>query len=146
MTKADIEDLLVTKITALVDGLGAARFARVLCVTEGDFRLADVTPAQYPLALVAFASDQNTGVKSRLVMNETYRVTVVKKKAGADSTQAIHTLCDAVRDGIHGKDWDYADITPFEYQGREIIDAGEQVIAFELRFGTTNILHIPVTS
>jgi hypothetical protein len=144
-TVNDIEDLLIEKILALTDGTGAHRFAAVENMSSAEFNIEEFT--DYPAAVVGFQSEEVSEVNSRLIIKETYEVLVAVKKTGKDTARTPQTLCTAVRDGIHGKDWGEDDIAPFHYLGRERVstDAG-QVIVYSLKFSTTHYLHIPTTT
>ncbi len=144
-TVKEIEDLLVTKITALESSPGVAYFADVINMTAAEFILNEVST--FPVAAVSFSSELVTDVISRMIINETYEVLIITKKTGNDTSRLPHVLCDAVRDGIHGKDFDEEDIGPFRYLGRSResgIDG--QNIVYSLKFETTHYYHIPTTS
>lgn len=140
-----IEDLLITKIAALESAPGVLRFADVKNMSSAEFVLEEITT--FPVAAVSFFSESVADVKSRLIVNETYEVRVITPKTGNDTTRAPHVLCDAVRDGIHGKDWNEPDIAPFQYQGRERASGEEgQILIYSLKFETTHYLQVPTTT
>jgi hypothetical protein len=96
----------------------------------------------YPSAFAFFVSEMSTGVKSRPVMDTVFAVLVVNKNLASESAAAkdSYTLCDAVRDAIHGKDLGITDIEPFEFISRELIDYDSGVLTYDLRFKTRHFL------
>lgn len=143
MTTKDIEDLLIEKIEALKDDDDILLFDRVdnLSTSEFEESFGDDDNA---IAYVGFTEDANTGLRSRLVVEETYQVIVMTRKKGTDVSRTPHLLCEAVRDAIHGYRWDNIDIQPFEYIGRQLIDFKGETISYGVTFKTKNMLHVPV--
>lgn len=142
MTTKDIEDELVTQITTLKDDDEAALFDRVESLSQSEYR-DNLKTDESAIALVGFLEDNTTGYMPRLVVEETYTVTVISKKKGTDTASTPHVLCEAVRDLIHGKQFGNTDIMPFSYEGRKLVHYDGEYIAYEMRFTTNNILHVP---
>jgi hypothetical protein len=137
----DVEDYIVARLAALQSG-DDDLFGTVRTASEEENRITELS--DYPAALVCYLSGKNTGVRSRLVIEETYEITIVQRKTGTSRT--IHTLHDAVRDAIHGKDWNYDDIDPFQYAGADFITNEGQLMAYSLKFTTVHKYGIPTTT
>lgn len=142
MTTADVEDLLMEKVTDM--GL----FKLVQSAGRDDI-VDDVAKVlKTPAALVCFTGDENTGVQSRLVTDETYLVAVVNKniRSEKDAARSVYDLIDAVRDGIHGKQWGREELEGFRFRGRELIYYENGKIAYAVRFSVKHTLHIPTVA
>lgn len=132
-----IEDLLVTKVHNAV-----AAFALYANFASIDYRTIETLPA----ALVMLSADEATEVRSRLISRETYQIVVITRKGQTVEASMPAGLCDAVRNAIHGKNWGYDDIDPFQYLGRELVDYEGENIAYALKFQTTHALAISSAS
>ncbi len=143
-TIKDLEDLLVAKIAALEDPAHVKYFNTVDTLSEKEFRHEAIT--SFPGAIISFASDRNTGVRSRLVVDEIYDVAVISKKTGSDASGSHYALCDVVQNGIHGKDWGEANIEPFQYTGRELINKDGETLTTVMKFSVRHIKHVPATT
>jgi len=143
-TIKDLEDLLVTKITALEDPSHEKYFNTVDTLSEKEFRHEAIT--SFPAAIISFASDKAADVRSRLVIDETYDVAVISKKTGGDASRTHYALCDVVRDNIHGKDWGEANIEPFQYMSRDFINKEGETLTTVMKFSVRHILHVPTTT
>lgn len=141
MTTAQVEDLLMEKVKDLGFFKVVQSMGRENVANEVEKVL--TTPA----ALVCFLKDENTGVRSRLVVKETYGVVVVAKnmKSEKDAAAQAYDLIDAVRDGVHGKQWGHEELEPFELVDRELISYASGKIAYMVRFSTRHMLGVPTT-
>jgi hypothetical protein len=138
-TAKDIEEKLITVITALVSGT-LHRFASVIALAEYEFR---ADPQLLPSAIVFLSSDDPSETRSRLIVNETYTVRIQTAKVGKDTARSPYALCDAVRDAIHGQSWGYDDIDAFAYGGRTLASSiDDPVITYDLKFTVTHKLQI----
>jgi hypothetical protein len=133
----DIENLICSNL------LAAGSFSVVGRMASNDYRQSNAGRAVY----VAFLQDSSLGIKSRLIVEETYQCIVVAKK-GQQGTEAntAYYLTDSVRDLIHGKDWGEDDIEPFEYLGRELLEHDGDRIVFSVKFKTRHYLQVPTTT
>lgn len=143
-TIKDLEDLLVAKVTALKDPYDEKYFNTVDTLSENEFRHEAIT--SFPAAIISFSGDKAADVRSRLIVDETYDVVVISKKTGSDASRTHYALCDVVRDNIHGKDWGEANIEPFQYMSRDLIDKEGETMTTVMKFSTRHILHVPTTT
>lgn len=130
MTIADVED----RIIDTVRGLGLFK------TVESAGRKGPPTVYTRPAAFVCCMKDENTGVRSRLVMKETYQVIVAGKNAGSEekASKGIYEICDAVRDALNGTNWDVDDLDTMIYEGREIVEYEAGDIAYALTFSVVH--------
>lgn len=142
MTTKGIEDELVTQITALKDDNDVALFDRVESLSQSEYR-DNLKADEAAVALIEFYEDANTGNGPRLIVTETYIVLIITRKKGQDTSSTPHTLCEAIRDLVHGKRFGNTDIMPFQYAGRKLVGIDGETISFEVSFTTNNILHVP---
>lgn len=136
MTTKSVEDLLVTQIKTIT------AFDRVESLTASEYQ-DKLTDTESAVALVAFDEDQSIGINPQLVIEETYLVVVVSRKKGADSNMTPHSLCESVRNLIHGQQFSQSDIMPFQYARRKLISYEGDTIAWEVSFRTKKLLYIP---
>lgn len=140
-TIKNIEDLLATKIAALVDTSTppVALFSVVDSLTDKDYRTDDT----YPAAYTAMIESVNAEAQSRLILVDTYQVLVIANKAETNAARTAYALCEAVRDGVHGKDWNEPAISAFEYAGMRLVDAEGSRLIYAVDFRVTRYLQVP---
>lgn len=130
MTIADVED----RIIDTVRGLGLFK------TVESAGRKGPPTVYTRPAAFVCCMKDENTGVRSRLVMKETYEVIVAAKHMGSEEKAArtVYDLCDAVRDALHGTNWGVEDLDQFNYEGKEIVEYEAGNVSYVMTFSVVH--------
>lgn len=140
-TIKNIEDLLATKLTALVDTATppVPLFVTVDSLTDKDYRVGDVAPSAY----TAMIESVSTETRSRLILVDTYQVLVIAQKAETDSARTAYALCEAVRDAVHGKDWNEPAISAFEFAGMRLIDSEGSRLIYAVDFRVTRYLQVP---
>lgn len=134
MTVKETEALLIATITSL------KLFVLVVSLTEEDFRGSVAVPS----AFVILDEDFDTGIRSRLVMSESYAVYIKQRKGVTDATKDIYALRTAVRNAIHGKAFGKPEIDAFQYTGSSLVSAEGQDVIYKLTFRVTQTLHIPM--
>jgi hypothetical protein len=130
MTIDDIEDHII----ATVEGLSL--FRQVLSAG----RKAIPTVLSYPAALVCFTGDVNTGMGSRLVMQETFQVVVVHKNLVSEkkAARSAYDLLVAVRTSLHGENWDHDDLDQMNFEKTDLISYESGEIAYAMTFSVTH--------
>lgn len=127
--------LLVSQLVSLADSRGFL-FSEVIGIDAKENRATAVAQGAY----IGLVADEPTDVRSRLVQRETYGV-IVESRKGSTGGRRINALCDTVRDMIHGKDWNNADLAPLRYQGRKLLQWEGEYTVYQLDFTTTRMLH-----
>ena len=129
-TVADVEDLILETVEAL----------HLFRTVDSAGRKALPTAYARPAAFVYAAKEENTGVRSRLVMKETYEVIVAAKHMGSEEKAArtVYDLCDAVRDALHGTNWGVEDLDQFNYEGKEIVEYEAGNVSYVMTFSVVH--------